>query len=116
MNKINFAIIGLLVSIPSFAAPTETINVTSDMCELVKRLHNVFNILRIAAFIGAAFYIAGWAWGWIAGGEAKVDEIKKRGIALIVGFGLLFMIGVVLSFILSASGAKMMGCPELTKW
>ena len=114
MNKINFAIIAVMASAPAFA---EELKVTSDMCELFKRLHGVFNILRIAAFVGAAFYIAGWAWGYIAKpDDLKMDDIKKKGMALLVGFGLLFMIGAVLTFIMSASGAKMLGCDVLQKW
>jgi len=113
MNKINFAIIAVMASAPAFA---EELHVTSEMCTLFQRLHGVFNILRIMAFLGAAFYIAGWAWGYISGGEAKTDDIKKKGIALLVGFGLLFMIGAILTFIMSASGAKMLGCDVLQKW
>ena len=112
MNKINFAIIAVMASAPAFAESLDA----SGFCGLLKELHNVFNWLRILAFIGAAFYIAGWAWGWIAGGEAKAEEIKKRGIALIVGFSLLFAIGLILSFVLSVPGAKALGCDITKGW
>ena len=120
MNKINFAIITMMVSVPAFAAKGD-MEVTKDMCELIKSLQHVFSILRIAAFIGAAFMIAGWAWTYISkAGDDKagvsVEDVKKKGIGLLVGFGLLFMIGAVLSFIMSASGANLLGCPELKNW
>jgi hypothetical protein len=113
MNKINFAIIGLMVAMPAFAAGPAT----NGVCALIKRLHGVFEILRIMAFVGAAFYIAGWAWDYISKGEAKMDDIKKKGIGLLVGFSLLFIIGLVLSFVLSAAGQNAIGCQEeLVKW
>ena len=113
INKVNFAIIAMMASMPAFAGDLDA----SPFCELFKKLHSVFNILRIAAFVGAAFYIAGWAWEFISNGEVKMDDVKKKGIGLLVGFILLFMIGVVLSFVLSASGMKMIGCPDSpTTW
>ena len=105
MNKINFAIIGLMVSVPAFAADTNA------MCTAIKELGKVFNLLRTMAFIGAAFYIAGWAWGFISKPEdAKMDKIKEKGQGLLVGFFLLFLVGVLLSFIMSATGAEVFGC------
>ena len=106
MNKINFAIIGLMVAMPAFAAPQQQ----DGMCQLITKLGGLFKILRTMAFIGAAFYIAGWAWEFIKGGEAKPDEVKKKGIALVVGFSILFMIGAILSFVMSAAGMKAMNC------
>ena len=111
MNKINFAIIGLMVSVPSFAAPAAG----NGMCEALQQLHGVFNLLRTMAFIGSAFYIAGWAWGYISKGEAKMDDIKTKGQGLLVGFSLLFLIGVILSFVMSATGAKFVGCTDVIK-
>jgi len=108
MNKINFALIAIMASVPAFAAG-------DDMCAALQKLHGVFNLLRTLAFIGAAFYIAGWAWDFIAKGEAKMDDVKKKGIGLIVGFSLLFLVGVILSFVMSATGAKFIGCPEVIK-
>ncbi|MBR4624078.1 MAG: hypothetical protein IKO56_00910, partial [Alphaproteobacteria bacterium] len=69
MNKINFALIALMVSVPAFAAKdgaSNTITIDNGMCELINRLHGIFSILRILAFVGAAFYIAGWAWKYIS--------------------------------------------------
>ena len=110
MNKINFALIGLIASVPAFAAPAD-----NGMCEALQKLHHIFEILRTAAFIGAAFYIAGWAWGYISKGEVAMDDVKKKGISLLVGFSLLFMIGVILSFIMSTNGQAWIGCREVIK-
>ena len=109
MNKINFAIIAMMVSVPAFAAPAAN----NGMCELIKNLKGVFGLLRTLAFVGAAFYIAGWAWGYISKGEAKMEDVKKQGIGLLVGFALLFMIGAVLSFLLSATGQHTIGCQDV---
>lgn len=110
MNKINFAIIAVMASAPAFAEDLDA----SGFCGLLKELHNVFNWLRVLAFIGAAFYIAGWAWEFISSGKAEMKTIKEKGTGLLVGFILLFMIGALLSFVLSVNGMKMIGCPEGT--
>ena len=110
MNKINFALIAIMASVPAFAAPAD-----NGMCEALQKLHHIFEILRTAAFIGAAFYIAGWAWEFISKGEAKMDDVKKRGTGLLVGFALLFMIGAILSFIMSATGQGWIGCKEVIR-
>ena len=119
MNKINFAIICLMTAGPAFAAGEKTLN-TSAFCQLFAKLHDIFNLLRIAAFIGAAFYIAGWAWEFISKpGDMKVDKIKEKGTGLLVGFILLFMVGIILSFVLSATGMKLVGCDAntlITSW
>ena len=109
MKKVNFALIGLMASVPAFAAPAD-----GGMCAALQKLHKVFEILRTAAFIGAAFYIAGWAWGYITKGDVPMDDVKKKGIALLVGFGLLFMIGILLSFVLAASEGKVF-CEQVIK-
>ena len=106
MYKINFAIIGMMVASPAFAAINE-----GGLCQILVELKKVFNLLRTAAFIGAAFMIAGWAWGYISAG--KIDaakEAKEKGVALLVGFALLFGVGLVLQFLGSTSGATALGC------
>ena len=105
MNKVNMAIIGMMVASPAFAVVNE-----SAMCLFMKDLRGVFNMLRTFAFIGAAFMIAGWAWGYISKGEAKMDELKNKGSGLLVGFILLFSVGLILHFWVSASGGKALGC------
>ena len=116
MNKINFAIISMMVASPAFAAVNE-----SALCLLMNDLRGVFNMLRTFAFIGAAFTIAGWAWGYISGGKVGDDksggamgELKNKGSALLIGFILLFSVGLVLQFLVSATGAKTLGC--VTNW
>jgi len=120
MNKVNFAIIAMMTSMSSFAA---TINSNSNgLCELIDRLYDIFKLLRTLAFVGAAFIIAGWAWGYItkAGekdGGYSLDDIKKKGTGLLVGFGLFFMIGLVLTFVTSTFGLDTMGCADkLKQW
>ena len=123
MNKISFAVLGLMVSASAWAAKEiniDTIGATNSgngMCDLLKSLQGVFNILRIMAFIGAAFYIAGWAWTYISKGEAKLEDVKGKGIGLLVGFSALLLVGIVLSFVMSASGLRVIGCEDiLIKW
>jgi len=106
MNKINFAIIGMMVASPAFAAINE-----SGICSILAELKKVFNLLRTFAFIGAAFMIAAWAWGYISAG--KIDaakEAKDKGMALVVGFALLFGVGLVLQFLGSTAGMTSLGC------
>ena len=106
----DFMIAGLLVAATAtvaMAAPHE-----SQVCRLIGELQGVFRILRTLAFVGAAFMLAGWAWGYIAGGEAKMEDLKKKGIALLVGFTLLFAVGAVLTFVMSG---QVTGC-VLTGW
>lgn len=112
MNKISFALIGLMVTMPGFSDTLDA----APYCELFERLHDIFRILQILAFVGAAFYIAGWAWDFISKGKAEMKDLKEKGTGLLVGFLLLFMIGVVLTFILSAAGMEIIGCDILTKW
>ena len=97
MNKANFAIVGLMASMaPAMAAD-------NGLCNLVKELGGLLGMLRTLAFIGAGFTIAGWAWSYISKGEVKLDDIQKKGIGLLVGFVLLFGVGMVLSFLMSAA-------------
>ena len=114
MNKISFALIGLMVSVPAFSATATN----KPLCDALEKLHGVFELLRTMAFIGAAFYIAGWAWGYISSGKAEMSDVKTKGQGLLVGFSLLFMIGVLLSFVMSATGAKIFGgCDKIiTGW
>jgi len=105
MNKINMAIISMMVASPAFA----TVN-DSAMCLFMKDLRGVFNMLRTFAFIGAAFMIAGWAWGYISSGKAEIKDLKDKGTGLLVGFILLFSVGLILQFLVSASGGRALGC------
>lgn len=112
MNKANFAIVGLMASMaPAMAAD-------NGLCNLVKELGGLLGMLRTLAFIGAGFTIAGWAWSYISKGEVKLDDIQKKGIGLLVGFVLLFGIGMVLSFLMSAAapGGSLNCAAEFQAW
>lgn len=116
INKVNFAVIALLTNLSAFAENNFQINPNSPaLCKIVDQLHNVFVLLRMLAFVGAAFLIAEWAWGFIKGGEVKDGELKKKGTGLLVGFGLLFAVGMLLSFVTSTFGQKQLGC-GLENW
>lgn len=86
----------------------------SSLCELIERMHDVFKILRTLAFIGAAFIIAGWAWGFISSGKVEMEDLRKKGTGMLVGFVLLFGIGVVLQFfVFSKTGLNLLGCEHI---
>lgn len=85
----------------------------SGLCALIGQMYGVFKILRTLAFVGAAFIIAGWAWGYISKGEVKMDDLQKKGTGMLVGFVLLFGIGVVLQFFLSSAGLEIIGCQNV---
>ncbi|MBO5834245.1 MAG: hypothetical protein J6R22_04815 [Alphaproteobacteria bacterium] len=95
MNKFNFALVAVMVATPAFA--------DNPMCDLVKRLGHIFGWIRNLAFVGAAFIIAAWAWDFIAKGEVKMDDVKKKGMGMFVGFLLLFSIGILINFLLGAA-------------
>ncbi len=85
------------------------------LCGLIIQMQGVFKILRTLAFVGAAFLVAQWAWGFIKAGDVKMDDLKDKGTGLLVGFILLFSVGAVLQFLLSSTGMNAIGCvPELT--
>ena len=85
------------------------------LCGLIIQMQGVFKILRTLAFVGAAFLVAQWAWGFIKAGDVKMDDLKDKGTGLLVGFILLFSVGAVLQFLLSSTGMSAIGCvPELT--
>lgn len=120
MKKLGFAgvatIAGTAVAMAAQAPAGVGVN-TSGLCALIGQMYGVFQILRTLAFVGAAFIIAGWAWGYISKGDVKLDDLQKKGTGMLVGFVLLFGIGVVLQFFLSSTGLGMIGCSDLiTSW
>lgn len=118
LKKIGFAgaVIMAGASMPALAAAAAGVN-TDSMCGLIGQMYGVFRILRTLAFVGAAFMIAKWAWGYISSGKVDLNDLKEKGTGMLVGFVLLFGIGVVLSFFLSSTGLGVIGCPELiTSW
>ena len=89
------------------------------LCGIINEMYDVFKILRTLAFVGAAFIIAGWAWGYISAGKGvDMEDLKKKGTGMLVGFVLLFGIGVVLQFfIFSNTGLNAIGCEDvISKW
>lgn len=105
MYKLNFAIVGIMASVPAFAVESE------DICKLVGELQGVFKIMRTLAFVGAGFLIAKWAWGYIEGGKVDaMKELKEKGVALLIGFILLFLIGAILTALSTAAGLDSLGC------
>ncbi|MBO4672263.1 MAG: hypothetical protein J5608_01255 [Alphaproteobacteria bacterium] len=97
-----FAAIVALIVVPAQAAGSG-IAVGGDMCGLIGKLQGVFKTLRLLAFVGAGFYMAQWAWKYISSGDVKMDDLKNQGTGLLVGFTLLFAIGVIITFLLSAA-------------
>lgn len=116
LKKIGFAGVALLAgSGVALAAVGSEDN--PGLCALIGQMYGVFRILRTLAFVGAAFIIAGWAWGYISKGDAALDDLKKKGIGLLIGFVLLFGIGIVLSFLMSSAGMDSIGCKNvIQKW
>mgnify|MGYP001777986568 CR=1 FL=1 len=89
------------------------------LCGIINEMYGVFKVLRTLAFVGAAFIIAGWAWGYISAGKGvDMEDLKKKGTGMLVGFVLLFGIGVVLQFfIFSDTGLSAIGCEDvISKW
>lgn len=75
-----------------------------DPCSLVSGLWNILATLRTLAFIGAAFILAGWAWEFVTKGlddkgTTGLEGAKKKGIGMIIGFILLFGVGMVIQFL-----------------
>ena len=106
ITKLNMAIVAALGATPAMAAPN-----ANGLCVLIQQMQGVFNILRTLAFVGAAFVIAGWAWGYIKDGKGvDMDDLRKKGTSMLVGFILLFGIGVVLTFFMSQAGQGVLGC------
>lgn len=112
INKANFAIVGLMASMAPAMAD-------SGLCDLIKQLGGLLKTLRTLAFIGAGFLIAQWAWEFIAKpDDVKLDTFKKKGVGMLVGFIMLFSIGAVLSFFISAAapGGSLECAAELKDW
>lgn len=119
LKKVGFAgaVIMAGASVPALAAAAADGVSNAGLCGLIQQMYGVFKILRTLAFVGAAFIIAGWAWGYISKGEATLDDLKKKGTGMLVGFVLLFGIGVVLQFFLSSTGLGLIGCKDIiTSW
>ena len=84
----------------------------SPLCKLLNEFGGVINTLRILAFVGAAFVMMDWAWGYIQKGEVGKDDLKNKGVGLLVGFALLFGTGLLLGLLSSTSTKASLGCIE----
>lgn len=115
LKKIGFAgaVIMAGASMPALAAAAAGVS-NNGLCALIGQMYDVFRILRTLAFVGAAFIIAGWAWGYISKpADMKLEDLQKKGTGMLVGFVLLFGIGIVLSFFLSSAGMSAIGCDNI---
>ena len=94
----------IMANLPAFAADNK------GACDLIENLKPVIQTLRTLAFIGAAFVLMDWAWGFIKSGKAEMKDIEAKGIGMLVGFFLLFGVGLILQFVGSKAGAEYFGC------
>ena len=111
MKKISkyflMASVFLTVNVPmAFAAENKA------ACDLIKNLKPVIDTLRTLAFVGAAFVLMDWAWGYIKKGDVGKDDLQNKGIGMFVGFFLLFGVGFLFHFIGSTAGSEYFGCVE----
>lgn len=121
LKTIGFAALSAFLAVSgATAAATGQSSISGDnLCQLIAKFQEIFRMIRTLAFLGAGFLIATWAWGYITAGkiDKPMDEVKNKGISMVVGFILLFGIGVVLQIVTSAAGLKSMGCTTLaTGW
>jgi hypothetical protein len=98
-----FALVGLAAA---DAAP-----IGGNPCVLFDQLGYVFRTLRTLAFLGAAFILAGYAWGVIKGGwdgkdNKSLEEAKGKGIGMLIGFALLFGLGLIMQFLPGTMGCS----------
>ena len=109
-----FAVAGLVVLLTAKGAYAAFD--TSGLCTLITEMQKVFKLLRTVAFVGAAFILVKWAWDLIStgklGGKDKITEgLAAVGLPMIIGFLILFSIGIILTFLLSGN---IVDCPNLT--
>ena len=121
INKIFVMAALCLIAVPSFAAKSG-MGSMDGVCALIQEFQEIFKLLRTLAFVGAGMIIAKYAWDAISTGKIA-DETdltkaaKKVGVPMVVGFILLFGIGVLLQVLSSVTGAEMLGCTQLfTNW
>lgn len=92
----------VMTSVPAFAE--------TAVCKLINDLKPIINTLRTLAFVGAAFVLMDWAWGFIQKGEVGKEDLKNKGVGMLVGFFLLFGVGILLHFVGSKGGASFFEC------
>ena len=102
-NYFLMASVFVMANVPAFAE--------DGVCKLITGLKPVINTLRTLAFVGAAFLLMDWAWGYIKDpGKATKDDMKDKGVGMLVGFFLLFSVGLILQFVGSTTGAEFFNC------
>ena len=109
MKVIGFAALSSLLvvggAMAAGSSQSQLIGHSDAICKLIAEFKGIFSLLRTLAFVGAGFIIAGWGWQFIS--ETKeIDvkgDIKKKGLSMLVGFALLFGIGVILQLLSSPS-------------
>ncbi len=114
MKMIGFAALSALLVVSGASAATGQLAKNANLCGLIAEFQGIFKLLRTLSFVGAGFLIAGWAWGYISGGKEikAMDEVKNKGLSMLIGFILLFGIGTFLSVLSSASGVSgLLDCP-----
>jgi len=97
----------LLGATAAYAAPPAI----GNACVLISSLQGIFRTIRNLAFVGAAFILAGWAWQFITQGwgiEKKTDltAAKDKGAGMLIGFALLFGIGIIMQFLPAMSDCR----------
>lgn len=113
-DKVRFYSILAVMALASSSAFADESGAETAICNLLTKLAPLFKVLSILAFVGAGFIIAGWAWGFISAGKVTIDDIKGKGIGMLVGFVLLFAIGALLQFLMTATGGSgYFGCENL---
>ncbi|MDR2412822.1 MAG: hypothetical protein LBD50_01255 [Rickettsiales bacterium] len=105
-----FTIVALF-AISSFAAAAAATDDTTGVCKLIMEMQGVFKTLRTLAFLGAGFVLAKTAWDFIStgkvGDKTGLEGLKTVGVPMLIGFALLFAIGVGISFLI---GSNTIGC------
>jgi hypothetical protein len=102
LKTLAFALLAVLVG----ACAAHAAGPYGTPCNLINNMGGVFKVLRNLCFAGAAFVLMGWAWGYISKGKAEMDDIKTKGVGMLIGFALLFGVGLIMSFL-----PGIMDCP-----
>lgn len=110
MKKISKYVFGAMVSMSLVVQ--NAMAAENGACKLIEGLAPVIKTLRTLAFVGAAFVLMDWAWGFIQKGEVTKDDLKNKGIGMFVGFFLLFGVGMLLAFVGGDAGKEYFGCVE----
>ena len=94
INKINFAIVAMLVSVDAFAA---------SVCDVFYeyKLYLYIRILRWLAFGGVFLCLGLFIWTYFS--KKKIKKLKRKRIVLLVLCGLFLVLGLLMVFLSSAA-------------